>query len=67
MSSADFDIVLLTPPVVYHELHAPTTIPHTTSKETRSPNARAVVHAPAHGLRHWSESISEIWPVLLSG
>ena len=33
MSSADFDVVLLTPLVVYHELRASTDIPHTTSKD----------------------------------
>jgi hypothetical protein len=65
MSSADFDIVLLTPPVVYHELHAPTTIPHTTSKETRSPTAELSFMRQRMDFGDWSEYVSEIWPVLL--
>jgi hypothetical protein len=65
MSSADFDIVLLTPPVVYHELHAPTTIPHTTSKETRSPNAELSFMRRRMDFGAWSDYVSEIWPALL--
>jgi hypothetical protein len=65
MSSADFDIVLLTPPVVYRELRAPTTIPRTTSKETRSPNAELSFMRRRMEFGGWSEYVSEIWPVLL--
>jgi S1-C subfamily serine protease len=65
MSSADFDIVLLTPPVVYRELHAPTTIPHTTSKETRSPTAELSFMRRRMDFGSWSEYVSEIWPALL--
>jgi S1-C subfamily serine protease len=65
MSSADFDIVLLTPPVLYRELHAPTTIPHTTSKETRSPNAELSFMRRRMEFGAWSDYVSEIWPALL--
>ncbi len=65
MSSADFDIVLLTPTVVYHELHAPTTIPHTTSKETRAPNAELSFMRRRMDFGTWSDYVSEIWPALL--
>lgn len=65
MSSADFDIVLLTPPVVYRELHAPTTIPHTTSKETRSPKAELSFMRRRMEFGTWSDYVSEIWPALL--
>jgi len=65
ISSANFDIVLLTPTVVYHELHAPTTIPHTTSKETRSPNAELSFMRQRMDFGAWSEYVSEIWPALL--
>ncbi len=51
MSSADFDIVLLTPLVVYHELHASTTIPHDDQQGDTLAERGVVVHAPAHGLR----------------
>ena len=65
MASADFDIVLLTPTVVYHELHAPTTIPHTTSKETRAPNAELSFMRRRMDFGTWSDYVSEIWPALL--
>jgi Trypsin-like peptidase domain len=65
MSSADFDIVLLTPLVVYHELHASTAIPHTTSKETRSPNAELSFMRQRMDFGAWSDYVAEIWPALL--
>jgi S1-C subfamily serine protease len=65
MSSADFDIVLLTPPVVYHQLNAPTTIPHTTSKETRSPNAELSFMRRRMEFGTWSDYVSDILPVLM--
>ena len=65
MSSTDFDIVLLTPPVVYHELNAPTAIPRTTSKDTRSPNAELSFMRQRIDFGAWSEYVSEIWPALL--
>jgi hypothetical protein len=65
LSSADFDIVLLTPPVVYHELHAPTTVPHTTSQETRSPNPELSFMRRRMDFGAWSEYVAEIWPVLM--
>jgi hypothetical protein len=65
MSSADFDIVLLTPIVVKHELNASTTIPRTTSKDTRSPNAELPFMRQRMDFGAWSEYVSEIWPALL--
>jgi hypothetical protein len=65
MSSADFDIVLLTPPVLYRELHAPTTIPHTTSKETKSPQAELSFMRRRMEFGGWSDYVAEIWPALL--
>lgn len=65
MSSTDFDIALLTPVVVYHELHASTTIPRTTSKDTRSPNAELSFMRQRMDFGAWSEYVSEVWPVLL--
>jgi hypothetical protein len=65
MSSADFDIVLLTPLVVYHELHASTAIPHTTSKETRSPNPELSFMRQRMDFGAWSDYVSDIWPALL--
>jgi len=65
MSSADFDIVLLTPFVVYHELNASTAISRTTSKDTRSPNAELSFMRPRMDFGAWSEYVSEVWPVLL--
>ena len=50
MSSADFDIVLLTPPVVYHELHAHDDPAHDEQGDTLA-EPGVVLHAPAHGLR----------------
>jgi hypothetical protein len=65
LSSANFDIVLLTPPVVYHELRAPTTVPHTTSKETRAPTAELSFMRRRMDFGAWSDYVSEIWPALL--
>jgi S1-C subfamily serine protease len=65
LSSADFDIVLLTPPVVYRELHAPTTLPRTTSKETRSPQAELSFQRQRMEFGGWSDYVAEIWPALL--
>jgi hypothetical protein len=65
LSSTDFDIVLLTPTVIYHELHAPTTIPHTTSKETRSPKAELSFMRQRMDFGAWSDYVSEIWPALM--
>jgi hypothetical protein len=65
MSSADFDIVLLTPLVVYHELRASTDVPHTTSKETRSPKAELSFMRRRMEFGAWSDYVSEIWPALL--
>jgi hypothetical protein len=65
MSSADFDIVLLTPSVVYHELNAPTAIPRTTSKQTRSPNAELSFQRQRMEFGWWSDYVSEIWPALM--
>jgi hypothetical protein len=65
MSSADFDIALLTPVVVYHELHASTAIPRTTSKDTRSPNAELSFMRQRMDFGAWSDYVSDIWPVLL--
>ena len=65
MSSADFDIALLTPFVVYHELHASTAIPRTTSKDTRSPNAEVSFMRQRMDFGAWSEYVSEVWPALL--
>jgi hypothetical protein len=65
MSSADFDITLLTPFVVNHELNASTTLPRTTSKETRSPKAELSFMRQRMDFGGWSEYVSEIWPVLL--
>ena len=65
MSSADFDIVLLTPLVVYHELHASTAVPHTTSKETRSPSPELSFMRRRMDFGGWSDYVSEIWPALL--
>ena len=65
MSSADFDIALLTPFVVYHELNASTAIPRTTSKETRSPNAELSFMRRRMDFGAWSEYVSEVWPALL--
>ena len=65
MSSADFDIVLLTPPVVHHELRASTDVPHTTSKDTRSPKAELDFMRRRMEFGAWSDYVSEIWPALL--
>jgi hypothetical protein len=65
MSSADFDITLLTPLVVYHELHASTAIPHTSSKETRSPNPELSFMRQRMDFGAWSDYVAEIWPALL--
>jgi hypothetical protein len=65
MSSADFDITLLTPYVVNHELNASTTIPRTTSKDTRSPNAELPFMRRRMEFGVWSDYVSEIWPALL--
>jgi S1-C subfamily serine protease len=65
LSSADFDIALLTPVVVYHELHAPTTIPRTTSKDTRSPKAELSFMRERMDFGAWSDYVSDIWPALL--
>ncbi len=65
MSSADFDITLLTPFVVNHELNASTAIPHTTSKETRAPTPELAFMRRRMDFGGWSEYVSEIWPVLL--
>jgi hypothetical protein len=65
MSSADFDITLLTPYVVNHELNASTTIPRTTSKDTRSPNAELPFMRRRMEFGVWSDYVSEVWPALL--
>jgi S1-C subfamily serine protease len=65
LSSADFDIVLLTPPVVHYELNAPTDIPRTTSKDTRSPKAELSFQRQRMEFGWWSDYVSEIWPALL--
>jgi hypothetical protein len=65
MSSADFDITLITPFVVHHELNAPTAIPRTTSKDTRSPNAELPFMRQRMDFGGWSEYVSEVWPALL--
>ncbi len=65
ISSADFDIVLLTPFVVNHELNASTTIPHTTSKDTRAPTAELSFMRRRMDFGVWSDYVSEIWPALL--
>jgi S1-C subfamily serine protease len=65
MSSADFDIALLTPYVVNHELNASTAIPRTTSKDTRSPNAELPFMRERMEFGAWSDYVSEIWPMLL--
>ena len=65
MSSADFDIALLTPFVVYHELNASTAIPRTTSKETRSPKAELSFMRQRMDFGAWSDYVSEVWPALL--
>ena len=65
MSSADFDIALLTPVVVYGELNASTAIARTTSKDTRSPNAEVSFMRQRMDFGAWSEYVSEVWPALL--
>jgi hypothetical protein len=65
MSSADFDIVLLTPSVIYHELNAPTAIPRTTSKQTRAPTAELSFQRQRMEFGWWSDYVSEIWPALM--
>ena len=51
MSSADFDIALLTPVVVYHELHASKAIRQDDQQGHELSERGVVLHAPAHGLR----------------
>jgi hypothetical protein len=65
MSSADFDITLLTPYVVHHELNASTAIPRTTSKDTRAPNAELSFMRRRMEFGAWSDYVSEVWPALL--
>jgi S1-C subfamily serine protease len=65
MASSDFDIALLTPVVVYGELHASTEIPRTTSKDTRSPNAELPFMRPRMDFGAWSEYVADVPPVLL--
>ena len=65
MSSADFDIALLTPFVVHHELNVPRAIPRTTSKDTRSPNADPNFTRQRMDFGAWSEDVLEVWPALL--
>jgi hypothetical protein len=65
LSSAEFDIALITPVVLYHELHASTAIPRTTSKDTRSPDAELSFMRQRMDFGAWSDYVSEIWPVLL--
>jgi hypothetical protein len=65
MSSADLDIALLTPFVVYHELNASMAIPHTTSKQTRSPDAELSFMRQRMDFGAWSDYVSEVWPALL--
>jgi S1-C subfamily serine protease len=65
MTSTDFDVALLTPFVVYHELHAPTAIERTTSKDTRSPNAELPFMRQRMDFGAWSDYVSQVWPALL--
>jgi hypothetical protein len=65
MSSADFDIVLLTPFVINHELNASTAIPRTTSKDTRAATAELSFMRRRMDFGAWSDYVSEIWPALL--
>jgi S1-C subfamily serine protease len=65
MSSADFDIALLTPTVVYADLNASTENRRTTSKETRDPKADLSFLRPRMDFGGWSDYIADIRPVLL--
>lgn len=65
MTSSDFDIALLTPVVVHGELHAPTELPRTTSRDTRSPAAELPFMRPRMDFGAWSEYVADVRPVLL--
>ena len=65
MSSADFDIALLTPTVVYADLNASSSKRRTTSKETRDPKADLSFFRPRMDFGGWSDYVADIRPVLL--
>jgi len=65
MSSADFDIALLTPTVVYADLHVSTANRRTTSKETRDPKADLSFLRPRMDFGAWSDYVADVRPVLL--
>jgi S1-C subfamily serine protease len=65
LSSADFDITLLTPTVVYAELNASTANRRTTSKQTRDPKADLSFLRPRMEFGAWSDYVADVRPVLL--
>jgi hypothetical protein len=65
MSSADFDIALLTPTVVYADLNASTANRRTTSKQTRDPKADLSFIRPRMDFGGWADYVADVRPVLL--
>jgi hypothetical protein len=65
ISSADFDLTLLTPTVVYAELNASTANRRTTSKETRDPKADLSFMRPRMEFGRWADYVADVQPVLL--
>lgn len=65
MSSANFDIALLTPTVVYADLNASTANRRTTSKQTRDPKADLSFIRPCMDFGGWADYVAEVRPVLL--
>jgi hypothetical protein len=65
LSSADFDIALLTPTVVYADVNASSANRRTTSKETRDPKADLSFLRPRMDFGAWADYVADIRPVLL--
>jgi hypothetical protein len=65
MSSADFDIALLTPTVIYADLNASTANRRTTSKQTRDPKADLSFIRPRMDFGGWADYVADVRPVLL--
>jgi hypothetical protein len=65
LSSAEFDIALITPTVVYADLNAATANRRTTSKETRDPKADLSFMRPRMDFGDWADYVADIRPVLL--
>ena len=65
LASADFDIALLTPTVVYADLNASTANRRTTSKQTRDPKADLSFIRPRMDFGGWTDYVADVRPVLL--